>query len=114
MEKKIHAAFLCYPCHHTSYISRYFILHYNSVLNCKFIWKSYLNFSFIEFTFLIEKDTNLLTYLQIKFGKDLMNTKDLFFKDGDAHFSDGERYLLTYLLTNKVWEDLINAKDILL
>ena len=43
-----------------------------------------------------------------------MNTKDLFFKDGDAHFSDAERYLLTYLLTNKVWEDLINAKDILL
>ena len=91
-----------------------FISHYSSVLNCKFIWKSYLNFSFIEFIFLIEKDTNLLTYLQIKFGKDLMNTKDLFFKDGDAHFSDGERYLLTYLLTNKVWEDLINAKDILL
>ena len=43
-----------------------------------------------------------------------MNTKDLFFKDGDARFSDGERQLLTYLLTNKVWEDLINAKDILL
>ena len=43
-----------------------------------------------------------------------MNTKDLFFKDGDVHFSDGERYLLTHLLTNKVWEDLINAKDVLL
>ena len=43
-----------------------------------------------------------------------MNTKDLFFKDGDAHFSDCERYLLTYLLKNKVWEDLINGKDILL
>ena len=43
-----------------------------------------------------------------------MNTKDLFFKDGDAHFSDGETYLLTYFVTNKVWEDLINAKDVLL
>ena len=43
-----------------------------------------------------------------------MNTKDLFFKDGDAHFSDGGTYLLTYLLTNKVLEDLINAKGILL
>ena len=43
-----------------------------------------------------------------------MNTKDLFFKDGDAHFSDGARYFFTYLLTNKAWEDLINAKDVLL
>ena len=43
-----------------------------------------------------------------------MNTKDLFFKDGDARFSDGETYLLTYFVTNKVWEDLINAKDVLL
>ena len=64
--------------------------------------------------FLMVKDAYLRTSLQIKFGKDLMNTKDLSFKDGDAYFSDGERYLLTYFLINKVWEDLINAKDVFL
>ena len=32
------------------------ILHYSSVFDCKFIWKSYVNFSFIEFIFVTVKD----------------------------------------------------------
>ena len=69
--KKNHSAFLCYFCHRTSYIYFFIILHYSSVFNCKFIWKSYVNFSFIEFIFVMVKDTyflpsflpSLLTYL---------------------------------------------------
>ena len=38
------------------------ILHYNLVFDCKFIWKSYVNFSFIELIFVMVKGTYLLTY----------------------------------------------------
>ena len=38
------------------------ILHYNLVFDCKFIWKSYVNFPFIELIFVIVKDTYLLIY----------------------------------------------------
>ena len=33
------------------------ILHYSLVFDCKFIWKSYVNFSFTEFIFVMVKDT---------------------------------------------------------
>ena len=56
---------MCYPCHRTSYICLISILHYSSVFDCKFIWKSYVNFSFIEFIFVMVKDTYLLTYLTL-------------------------------------------------
>ena len=36
------------------------ILQYNLVFDCKFIWKSYVNFSFIELIFVMVKDTFLL------------------------------------------------------
>ena len=48
-------AFLCYPCHCTSYLCIYIQFFY-----CRFIWKSYVNFSFIEFIFVMVKDTYLL------------------------------------------------------
>ena len=35
--KYSHTAFLCYPCHCT-YVFSIFILHYNLVFDCKFIW----------------------------------------------------------------------------
>ena len=38
------------------------ILHYNLVFDCKFIWKSYVNFSFIGLIFVVAKDTYLLTH----------------------------------------------------
>ena len=44
------------------------ILHYNLVFDCKFIWKSYVNFSFIELIFVMVKDTNLLTSLNTGAG----------------------------------------------
>ena len=38
------------------------IVHYSSVFDCKFIQKSYVNFWFIKFIFVMVKDTFLLTY----------------------------------------------------
>ena len=35
----------------------FYILHYSSVFDCKFIWKHYVNFSFINFIFVMMKDT---------------------------------------------------------
>ena len=32
-------------------------LHRSSVFDCKFIWKSYVNFPFVEFIFVMVKDT---------------------------------------------------------
>ena len=43
---------------------RIYIL-YIQFFDCRFIWKSYVNFSFIEFIFVMVKDTYLLTYLWI-------------------------------------------------
>ena len=37
------------------------ISHYSLLFNCKFIWKNYVSFSFIEFSFAMVKDTYLLT-----------------------------------------------------
>ena len=34
----------------------FYILHYSSVFDCKFIWKHYVNFSFIDFIFVMMKD----------------------------------------------------------
>ena len=48
---------MCYPCHRTSYLCIYIQFFY-----CRFIWKSYVNFSFIEFIFVMVKDIYLLTY----------------------------------------------------
>ena len=36
------------------------ILYYSLVFDCKFIWKSYVHFSFIEFVFVMVKGTYLL------------------------------------------------------
>ena len=41
-----------------------FFLHFSSVFDCKFICKSYGNFLFVEFIFVMVKDTYLLTYFQ--------------------------------------------------
>ena len=48
--------FLCYPCQRTLYIFSYFILHYSSVFDCKFIWKNYVHFSLFESIFVILTD----------------------------------------------------------
>ena len=48
---------------HLVYFS-FFILHNSSVFDCKFIWKSSVNFSFIEFIFVMVKATLLLTYFR--------------------------------------------------
>ena len=60
--EKSHTVFLCYPCHRTSNVFLISILHYILVFYCKFIWKSSVNFSFMEFIFVMLKNTYLLTY----------------------------------------------------
>ena len=45
---------------HLVYFFLVFILHYSSGFDCKFIWKNYVIFSFIEFIFVMVKDTYLL------------------------------------------------------
>ena len=50
--------FLYYPCHRTSYILFISILHCILDFDCKFIWKSYVNFLFIELIFVMVKDTH--------------------------------------------------------
>ena len=63
MEIKPHSFFmLSLPSHLVCLF--FFILHYNLVFGCKFIWKSYVNFSFIELIFVMVKDTYLLTQIQ--------------------------------------------------
>ena len=62
MEIKPHNSFvLSLPSHLVCFLF-ISILHYNLVFDCKFIWKSHVNFSFIELIFVMMKDTYLLTY----------------------------------------------------
>ena len=57
---------MCYPCHRTSCLCIYIQFFYG-----RFIWKCYVNFSFIEFIFVMVKDTYLLTYFNISFGENV-------------------------------------------
>ena len=61
MEIKPYSFFVLSLLLHLVYFFFISILHYNLVFGCKFIWKSYVNFSFIELIFVMVKDTHLLT-----------------------------------------------------
>ena len=70
-----HTAFLCYSCYRNSDIFLSSILPYSSVFDCTFIWKSYVNFSFIEFIFVLVKDTYWLAYLLTGSSRELKSYK---------------------------------------
>ena len=66
MEIKPHSFFCVIPAIATRIMFFFIsILQYGLVFDCKYIWKSYVNFSFIEFIFVMVKDTYLLTYLLV-------------------------------------------------
>ena len=53
---------LSLPSHLVCFFFLISILHYNLAFDCKFIWKSYANFSFIELIFVMVKDTYLMQF----------------------------------------------------
>ena len=57
MGKKQYSIFRVIPVIAPRILFLFFILHYSLVFDCKFIWKSYVDFSVIEFTFVMAKDT---------------------------------------------------------
>ena len=57
MEIKPHSFFVLSLPSHFVYFFFISILHYNLVFDCKCIWKSHVNFSFIELIFVMVKDT---------------------------------------------------------
>ena len=59
MEIKPHSFFVLSLPSHFVYFFFISILHYNLVFDCKFIWKSHVNFSFIELIFVMVKDRYL-------------------------------------------------------